>query len=39
MAYNYKIGELKDNARYTVHTVDKWDGSAKTETMTGVVTG
>ena len=37
MAYNYKIGELKDNARYTVHTVDKWDGSAKTETMTGAV--
>ena len=35
MAYNYKIGELKDNARYTVRTVDKWDGSAKTETMTG----
>ncbi len=37
MAYNYKIGELKDNARYTVRTVDKWDGSAKTETMTGAV--
>lgn len=37
MAYNYKIGELKDNARYTVHTVDKWDGSAKTETMTGAI--
>ena len=35
MAYNYKIGELKDNARYTVHTVDKWDGSTKTEEMDG----
>lgn len=35
MAYNYKIGEIKENARYTVSTVDKWDGSTKTEEMTG----
>lgn len=35
MAYNYKIGELKANARYTVHTIDKWDGSTKTEEMDG----
>lgn len=35
MSYNFKIGELKENARYTVSTVDKWDGSAKTEEMSG----
>lgn len=35
MSYNFKIGELKENARYTVSTVDKWDGSTKTEEMTG----
>lgn len=35
MSYNFKIGELKENARYTVSTVDKWDGSAKTEEMPG----
>lgn len=35
MSYNFKIGELKENARYTVSTVDKWDGSTKTEEMSG----
>lgn len=35
MSYNFKIGELKENARYTVSTIDKWDGSTKTEEMTG----
>lgn len=35
MSYNFKLGELKENARYTVSTVDKWDGSAKTEEMSG----
>lgn len=35
MAYNFKIGELKENALYTVSTIDKWDGSTKTEEMTG----
>lgn len=35
MSYNFKIGELKENARYTVSTVDKWDGSTKTEETTG----
>ena len=35
MSYNFKIGDLKENARYTVSTVDKWDGSTKTEEMTG----
>lgn len=35
MSYNYKIGEIKENARYTVSTIDKWDGSTKTEEMTG----
>lgn len=35
MSYNFKIGELKENARYTVSTVDKWDGSTKTEGMSG----
>lgn len=35
MSYNFKIGELKENARYTVSAVDKWDGSAKTEEMSG----
>ena len=35
MSYNFKIGELKENARYTVSTVDKWDGSTKTEEMAG----
>ena len=35
MSYNFKTGELKENARYTVSTVDKWDGSTKTEEMTG----
>lgn len=35
MSYNFKIGELKENARYTVTTVDKWDGSTKTEEMSG----
>ena len=37
MSYNFKIGELKENARYTVSTVDKWDGSTKTEEMTGAI--
>lgn len=35
MSYNFKIGELKENARYTVSTIDKWDGSTKTEEMSG----
>lgn len=35
MAYNFKLGEIKENARYTVSTVDKWDGSTNTEEMTG----
>ena len=35
MSYNFKIGELKENALYTVSTIDKWDGSTKTEEMTG----
>lgn len=35
MSYNFKIRELKENARYTVSTIDKWDGSTKTEEMTG----
>lgn len=35
MSYNYKIGEIKENAYYTVSTIDKWDGSTKTEEMTG----
>lgn len=35
MSYNFKIGELKENAHYAVSTVDKWDGSTKTEEMTG----
>lgn len=35
MSYNFKIGELKESARYAVSTVDKWDGSTKTEKMTG----
>lgn len=35
MSYNFKIGELKENARYTVSTVDTWGGSTKTEEMTG----
>mgnify|MGYP000584562671 CR=1 FL=1 len=35
MSYNFKIGELKENARYTVSTVDKWAGSAKTGEMSG----
>lgn len=35
MSYNFKIGELKENAHYTVSTIDKWDGSTKTEEMTG----
>ena len=35
MSYNFKIGELKENARYTVSTVDKWDGSTKTDEMAG----
>lgn len=35
MSYNFKIGDLKENARYTVSTVDKWDGSTKTEEMSG----
>lgn len=35
MSYNFKIGELKETARYTVSTVDKWDGSTKTEEMSG----
>lgn len=35
MSYNFKIRELKENTRYTVSTVDKWDGSTKTEEMTG----
>ena len=35
MSYNFKIGELKENARYTVSTVDKWNGSTKTEEMSG----
>ena len=39
MSYNFKIGELKENARYTVSTVDKWDGSTKTEEMSGAVGG
>lgn len=35
MSYNFKIGELKENARYTVSTVDKWDGSTNPEEMSG----
>ena len=35
MSYNFKMGELKENALYTVSTIDKWDGSTKTEEMTG----
>lgn len=35
MSYNFKIGELKESARYTVSTIDKWDGSTKTEEMSG----
>ena len=35
MSYNFKIGELKENALHTVSTIDKWDGSTKTEEMTG----
>ena len=37
MSYNFKIGELKENARYTVSTIDNWDGSTKTEEMTGAM--
>lgn len=35
MSYNFKIGELKENAFYTVSTIDKWDGSTKAVEMTG----
>lgn len=35
MSYNFKIEKLKENARYIVSTIDKWDGSTKTEEMTG----
>lgn len=37
MSYNFNIGELKENARYTVSTIDNWDGSSKTEEMTGAM--
>ena len=35
MAKNFKIAELEKDTRYTVITIDKWDGHAETNEMTG----
>lgn len=35
MAKNFKIADIKPEARYTVNLIDKWDGTATTEEMDG----
>lgn len=35
MAKNFKIADINRNARYTVATIDNWDGHAERREMTG----
>jgi len=35
MAKNFKIADIDRNARYTVATIDNWDGHAERREMTG----
>ncbi len=35
MAKNFKLADIDRNARYSVATIDNWDGHAETREMTG----